>query len=243
MMQTGNAKVEWREEASADAVASRLATDIAGLLHAALANTGEALLAVSGGATPVRFFDKLSREDLDWEKVTIILADERCVPIESSRSNARLVALNLLQNKAAKARFEGLYEPAGTAEEVASLADERMRALPFPPDAIVLGMGTDGHVASLFPDWDRLEYGLNPATSDFVLPVHAPSAVEPRLTLPLARIAETPFIALLMEGEEKKQVLREILDGKRGAIVPVWEVIKNAQSPVRIYWSARATKN
>jgi 6-phosphogluconolactonase/glucosamine-6-phosphate isomerase/deaminase len=61
--------------------------------------------------------------------------------------------------------------------------------------------------------------------------------------LPLARIAETPFIALLMEGEEKKQVLREILDGKRGAIVPVWEVIKNAQSPVRIYWSARATKN
>ncbi len=242
-MQTGNAKVEWREEGSADALASRLATDIAGLLQAAVEKKGGALLSVSGGTTPVRFFDKLSHQDLDWGKITIILADERCVPIESSRSNARLVALNLLQNKAAKARFEGLYETAGTAEEIASLADERMRALPFPPDAVVLGMGTDGHVASLFPDWDRLAYALAPATGDFVLPVHAPSAVEPRLTLPLARIVEAPFIALLMEGEEKKHVLQEILDGKRGAVVPVREVIKNAQSPVKIYWTAHATKN
>jgi 6-phosphogluconolactonase len=241
-MQAKKVMVEWREESTAEALAERLAADVASLLGNAISHKGHALLAVSGGTTPVRFFDSLSQEDLDWDKVTVILADERFVPTQSTRSNARLVTLNLLHNKAAKAHFEGLYEPAETVEEAAHYADERMRALAFPPDAVILGMGTDGHVASLFPDWDQLGLGLDPAIENHVLPVRAPSAGEPRLTLPLARLVEAPFIALLMEGEEKKSILREIIDATGEKHPPVLEVINNAQSPVKVYWTPRGTK-
>lgn len=230
---------EWREEAGAEALAGRLAKDVASLLQRAIDSRGHALLAVSGGATPVRFFNALSKEELDWNNVTVVLADERFVPPQSSRSNARLVALNLLHNNAAKAHFEGLYEPAETVEDAAQRADERMRALPFPADVMVLGMGTDGHVASLFPDWDRLSNGLDPDAGVHVLAVRAPSAIEPRLTLSLAQIVASPFIALLIEGEDKKTVLEEALDGKRGDNAPVLAVIRNAKSPVRIYWTPR----
>lgn len=233
--------VKWREEESSQLLAHRLAADVADRLRRAVETKGGALLAVSGGTTPVRFFNSLSQEDAYWDKVTVILADERFVPPESTRSNARLVTLNLLHNKAAKAHFEGLYEAADSVEEAARLADERMRALPFPPDAVVLGMGTDGHVASLFPDWDGLAHGLDPGIEDHVLSVRAPSAVEPRLTLPLARIAEAPFIALMIEGKNKKMILQETLEGKRDANAPVLAVIKNAQSPVKIYWTPGAT--
>jgi 6-phosphogluconolactonase len=241
-MQAEKSGVEWREEPDAEALAARLASDVCTLLGSAVEKNDRALLAVSGGTTPVRFFNALSQEDPGWGKVTIILADERFVPPQSSRSNARLVALNLLHNKAAKAHFEGLYKEADTVEEAASLADERMRTLPFPPDAVVLGMGADGHTASLFPDWDGLSRGLDPDIGDHVLPVRAPSAVEPRLTLPLARIVAAPFIALLIEGEEKKNVLQKTLVGKRDPNAPVLAVIKNAQSPVKIYWTPGTTK-
>jgi 6-phosphogluconolactonase len=240
-MQRKDGGPEWREEASAEALAGRLAKDVAGLLRRAIEERGRALLAVSGGTTPLRFFDALSKEDLAWEKVTVILADERFVPTESSRSNARLVTLNLLHNNAAKAHFEGLYTEAETVEDAARIADQRMRSLPFPPDIVVLGMGTDGHVASLFPDWDRLSLALDPHRKDHVLAVRAPSAIEQRLTLTLARLAAAPFLALLIEGNEKKAVLTEILARNRDENAPVLAVIKNAKSPVKIYWTPLGT--
>lgn len=241
-MQTHNGELEWRTEAGTELLAGTLAKDVAGLLQLAIDRRGHALLAVSGGTTPVPFFNALSKAEIDWKKVIVVLADERFVPPQSSRSNARLVTLHLLHNNAAKAHFEGLYEPAETVEDAARSADQRMRDLPFPADVVVLGMGTDGHVASLFPDWDRLSHGLDPEVDDRVLAVRAPSAAEPRLTMSLAEIVASPVIVLLIEGDEKKAVLEETLDGKRGENAPVLAVIKNAKSPVRIYWAPSAAK-
>ncbi len=229
----------WREEASPDLLAHKLARAVSRRLAEAIEVRGTALLAVSGGKTPLPLFKALSSEDIEWGKVTIILADERFVPPQSSRSNEHLVTLGLLQNRAAKAHFEGLYGEAETVELAAQSAGRRMQQIDFPPDVTVLGMGLDGHTASLFADWENISEGLNMASDAYVLAVNSDNAREPRLTLPLARIAASRFIALLIEGYQKKDCLLNALEGRATGVMPIVEVIRNSVAPVHIFWAPR----
>ena len=128
---------------SRGSLSSALATDVANALQHHVRIKGSACLAVSGGTTPKLFFETLSRIDIPWSKITITLVDDRQVPDTNPRSNAKLVRDNLLQNRAAGAEFVPLFENPD-AENVATL------------DVVVLGMGTDGHTASLFPGGDHL---------------------------------------------------------------------------------------
>ncbi len=225
----------WHEFASRDELAEALASTVADVLRAAIEKRGTALLAVSGGSTPGMFFRELSRQELDWDSVTVTLVDERFVPEDSSRSNARLVRENLLQDKAAAARFAGLFSDASTVEEAADRAGERLSRLPLPLDAVILGMGTDGHTASFFPDAGNLESLLDLSAEAIVAPVHAASGSEPRLTLTLARILEAGFVALHIEGAEKRSVLETALGG--GAHLPVGAVLDRAPQPVQVFWA------
>ena len=136
--------------ADAKALAARLAADVAERLRQAIANKGRACLVLSGGRSPVPFLDQLASAELDWAKVTVSLADERWVPVEHADSNAGLLARHLFKGPAAKARFIGLYQNAGNLEVAAEQADQALAELP-PIDVLVLGMGDDGHTASLFP--------------------------------------------------------------------------------------------
>jgi 6-phosphogluconolactonase len=225
----------WHEFASRDELAAALASTVADVLRAAIEKRGTALLAVSGGSTPGMFFRELSRRELDWASVIVTLVDERFVPEDSSRSNARLVRENLLQDKAAVARFAGLFSDASTVEEAADRAGKRLSRLPLPLDAVVLGMGTDGHTASFFPDAGNLESLLDLSAEAIVAPVHAASGGEPRLTLTLARILEAGFVALHIEGAEKHHVLEAALGGK--AHLPVGAVLDRAPQPVQVFWA------
>jgi len=229
------AALSWHEFASPQALASAFAEKVAGVLAAAIAERGKATLAVSGGTTPGLFFRALSRQKLDWARVTVTLVDERFVPEDSPRSNAGLVAANLLQNEAAAAKFVGLYSPADNVEAAARRADEAVGREALPLDAAILGMGADGHTASFFPDADNLAALLDPHAQANVLPVHAPSGIEPRLTLTLPRIASAGFIALHIEGAEKRSVLEAALDGEPH--LPVRAVFDHAQVPVQIFWA------
>jgi 6-phosphogluconolactonase len=216
-------------------LAEALATTIADLLSQAITKKGEALLAVSGGTTPGNFFRALSTKPLDWKHVTVTLVDERFVPPSSERSNEHLVRSTLLQDKAADARFVGLYRDEATVEAAAVAAAGDLSALTWPLDAVVLGMGGDGHTASFFPDADDLETLLAPSNPALVMSVHAKTAGEPRLTLPLARLIEAPFIALHIEGAEKKRVLDAALDPS--SALPISAVFRAAQTPVQIFWA------
>jgi 6-phosphogluconolactonase len=218
-----------------DGLAEALAARIAETLSRAIAGKGEALLAVSGGTTPGDFFRALSAKPIDWTKVTVTLVDERFVPISSERSNEHLVRSMLLQDKAAAARFVGLYRDEATVEDAAVAAAGDLAALALPLDAVVLGMGGDGHTASFFPDADDLETLLAPSNPALVLPVHAKTAGEPRLTLPLARLIEAPFLALHIEGAEKKRVLDAALDPSSN--LPISAVFRAARTPVQIFWA------
>ena len=216
-------------------LADALANAVADRLASAIEARGTALLAVSGGKTPVLFFEALARRGIDWPKVTITLVDERFVPPSSDRSNARLVKEHLLQHEAARARFVGLFHETASVEEAARIASRDIAALELPLDVAVLGMGADGHTASFFPDAEGLDRLLSPTRKEPVLPVHAESAGEPRLTLALPMLAAARFAALHIEGAEKKAVFESAMAQDRD-LLPIRRVI-DCREPVHLYWA------
>ncbi len=219
-----------------DALAAALAGRIAGQLRNAIAERGEATLAVSGGTTPARFFAALADQPVDWKNVTVTLVDERFVPPSSERSNEALVRRILLQGETAAARFVPLYTDAPTPDAAALVADEAIAALPLPFDALVLGMGTDGHTASFFPDAANLETLLSPQNSARVMAVDTKAGGEPRLTLTLPVIAAARLVVLHIEGAAKKAVIEEAIS-PAGSDLPIRAVIDRAQFPVTIVWA------
>ena len=225
---------EWHDYATRDALAEGLTETVAARLAAGIAGHGSALLAVSGGSTPPLFLRALSQREIDWSRVTVTLVDERFVPPDSERSNARMVTLNLLQNAAAAAHFLPLNPEAGSAEEAAAAVRPHLLALKLPFDVVVLGMGTDGHTASFFPDADRLAEALDPKGKALILPIRAPSAPEPRLTLTLSALALARYTALHIEGAEKRAVLESALGGED---LPVAHIFHHAANPVEIHWA------
>ena len=222
--------------ASREELAAGLAATVAGALAEAIEDSGTATLAVSGGSTPAKFFEALAHIDIDWSNVTVLPVDERFVPETSERSNARLIKDKLLQGPAAAARFIPLFAPNLDASEAAREADDHVGRLGPPLDVVVLGMGNDGHTASFFPDARELDALLDPNAAALVLPVHATSAGEDRLTLTLPPIVTASFIALHIEGAEKAVTLDRALGS--GSTLPIRRVIDAAETPVEIFWAA-----
>lgn len=228
--------IELHTFASRVDLAVALADAIAGRLAEAIEQRGGATLALSGGTTPAAMLRQLSKADIDWSKVTITLVDERFVPMDSARSNAKLVRETLLEGAANAAHFMPLYSSAPSAEEAASAANNMVNTLRQPLDVVVLGMGNDGHTASFFPDAVELEDLLNTNTHRLVEAVNAASAGEARLTLTLPPIAAARFIALHIEGAQKKATLDKALAD--GPALPIRRVMDATDRPVEIFWAA-----
>lgn len=223
-----------------DALAAALSDRVAAELSVAVNERGHAVLAVSGGCTPQRFFERLSRADIAWEHIIITLVDERFVPVDDPRSNEKLVRSVLMQNHARKARFVGLYVGARTAELAAFSAAHRINTLPKPFDAVVLGMGADGHTASFFPGGDRLKLAIDRHSRALVVPIHARGLSEARLTLTLPLLVGSRFLALHIEGREKLVSFEQALHNGPQMDMPVRAVLYHAESPVQVFWSAAA---
>jgi 6-phosphogluconolactonase len=217
--------------------ATALAERIAERLRAGLAERGHAVLAVSGGSTPKQLFEQLSREQLDWSQVQVTLVDERWVPDTDERSNARLVQSLLLQHAAAAASFVPLYTGDASPEAGLATASARIGALPLPFDAVVLGMGDDGHTASFFPGGDHLAEALDPDGSAPVLPMQSAGAGEPRITLTLPTLLQTRALYLLVTGEKKRDLLADARLGIGAARdYPVRAMLTQQRVSVAVYW-------
>lgn len=191
-------------------LAQQLARHIARRLREAITSRGHAVLAVSGGKSPVTLFEQLRGQTLDWSRVTVLLVDERCVPHTHAESNTALVRTHLLQGPAAAASFVPFFDtlPAtlddAALEALANQANTRLAAQPWPLDVAVLGMGEDGHTASLFPGAQRLAKALNgsgPVT--WLRPAEASKAPQARLTLTLPALLATRELALSITGAGK----------------------------------------
>lgn len=219
------------------ALAAAFSERVAERLRDAIAERGHALLAVSGGSTPRHFFDKLSRQPLDWSKVQVTLVDERWVPESNERSNAALVKDLLLQHEASAAQFVPLYTDAPTPEAGLAAVRARIAALELPFDAVILGMGNDGHTASFFPGGDRLPEALDIHNAARVLPMRAAGAGEPRITFTLSALLDTRALYLHIEGEAKRQLLADArLALGEAANFPVRSVLTQQRVPVAVYW-------
>lgn len=222
-------------DCQAQAVA--LAERVAGCLRGALAERGSAVLAVSGGSTPKAFLARLSHEALDWANVQVTLVDERWVPESDSRSNARMVRSQLLQGGASAAQFVPLYTGDPTPDAGLGTAAARIDALPLPFDAVVLGMGEDGHTASFFPGGDHLAAALDLDGRAPVVSMRAPGADEPRITLSLPTLLHTRALYLLVSGEKKRNLLADARLGLGTALhYPVRAVLTQPRVPVAVYW-------
>ncbi|KAA8718905.1 6-phosphogluconolactonase [Pseudomonas cannabina] len=213
-------------------LAEALATRVAESLKQAISENALATLVVSGGRSPVAFFQSLAAQPLDWSKVVISLADERFVPTEHADSNAGLLQRHLLQGPAAKAKFLGLYSVAGSVEDAALAADQALAELP-PIDVLILGMGDDGHTASLFPDSPNLSEALDLDGERRCLPMLAPSVPHQRLTMTRRLLASARLPILSVSGQAKLDTLRAALAGDDVAEMPVRAFLNPS---LEIYW-------
>lgn len=220
------------------ALAAALAGEIKVDLEEAVAARGAASLVVSGGRTPVKLFEQLRNEKLDWSKVWVSLADERWVDTGTHASNERLVRETLLVGPAAAAHFVGLKNPAPTPEAGADWATRALTRVPHPFDVVVLGMGEDGHTASLFPGSLALARGLDPAAAPACIAVNALVAPHARVSLNLAALLDSRRIVLHIEGDAKWHVYQRARMPGTTAELPVRAVLQQKEVPVDVYWAA-----
>ena len=211
------------EYADREMMMINLANKIAGELGGHLAASETATFAVPGGTTPGPIFDNLSDANIDWARVRVLLTDERWVPEDHGRSNTRLVRKRLLQNRAAAATLVPMRADAETPEEAIDALSEGVgRELPI--SVLLLGMGADCHVASLFPGADRLAEALAPDAPP-VMAMRGGGADEPRITLTAPALQSAMSTHILVTGPEK----REALERARRA--------SPEEAPVRAVWA------
>ena len=230
-------KYEMHEFTDPALLARELAGRVADLLAAAIKEKGRATLVVSGGSTPVPFFQALAQEDIAWQHVVITLADERWVPPDDPASNEGLVRRHLLRDKAQAARFVGLYTGAAQAALGEKECEKRITALGLPFDVLILGMGNDGHTASLFPGAANLQKATEMDSGRLCQTMTPLDAPHDRMTLTLPALLQAENIFLHITGSKKKQVLEKALAAGPPEEMPIRFILSEAASPVRIYWA------
>ena len=220
-----------RTYATRQAASRALADDVFETLTEALAAMGRAALVVSGGTSPVEFFHALRRLPLAWERVTIIPSDERVVPLDHPDRNEAMIRRELLQGPAAAATLRGLLPPGGATDSLAEIAE----ALPASIDGVVLGIGADGHTASLFPDSPELDTALRSAEALALLSV--PSQGMQRVSLTPSALLASRRIDLLFFGREKRAVFEAAAEEGPLAEIPLRFVLHQSTVPVQAYWA------
>lgn len=216
--------------------AESLAGSVAEQLRAGLGERGCASLIVSGGKSPIPFFKALSTQALDWSRVVISLADERWVEPDSPDSNERLVREHLLVAAAGGARFVPLKNAAASPQAGLAAARTAYGRLPRPFDVVVLGMGEDGHTASLFPGWPGLAAALDPANADRLVAVDPPSAAHARLSFTMSALLEARRLYLQIEGEQKQRVYTRARDGSDSTEqLPIAAILRQTEVPLSVY--------
>lgn len=217
------------------AASAAAAAEIERALRTAIAQRGRAVFVGTGGRTPAAVYERLRNADLDWSRVTVTLSDDRCVGPDAPESNARLVQQHLLLGEAAAARFEPLWTPSASPEAAALAVEPVIHGL-MPFDVVLLGMGVDGHVASLIPGDPKLGEAMAPDAARAVVGV--PSGIGspplPRVSLTFSALLRARLVLVLVSGEAKHEVVRR---AQAGADLPVSALLSQTAVPVRVLWS------
>ncbi|MDJ0917959.1 MAG: 6-phosphogluconolactonase [Woeseiaceae bacterium] len=222
---------ESREAASISA-----ADFLASCMERRLEQQRRASFIITGGSSPGRCYEALSEKELDWDRVDIVLSDERWVPADHEDSNERQARQTLMQGNAAAATLHPMYSAEADIKVRVEELNAELRMLPIPFSVALLGMGEDGHFASLFPDANDLESGLSADHPELCMAVNTKASPHPRLSLTMSAISRSDAIVLLIFGEAKKTVIEKAKAGDMS--YPVTRLLRQKKAPVHVYWAA-----
>jgi 6-phosphogluconolactonase len=229
-------EVEWWEYDSLDELADAVAGDVGFIIESAIDARGSSLIAVPGGSTGPAIFPKLAKQSLPWKKLTIVPTDDRLVPMDDERSNIRAIAKTFLP---LGARVVPIAADIQDPKLAGNSADARLQDLPWPPDLVWLGMGSDGHTASIFagPDMQdaldapkaRRAVGVTPDP----MPADMPVA---RVTLTRAAILSARTVTITITGQQKRDLLEQAIADGQSSRLPIGRVLAEAEQPIDIHW-------
>lgn len=215
---------------------SHLLGDVMASLSKAVKGRDVASMLLSGGTSPGGLYREMSQQEFDWDKVWFGLSDERWVAPDHDDSNEKLVHDTLLQNKARSAHFIGLKQPGDDVVKGAEMSNRMLNDLPHPYDIVLLGMGTDGHMASLFPDSADTPAALSKACTTFCHPIRRGAGETPRISMTRHGLLNSREIKLLIFGAEKWDVCCRAQE-QVSASLPVSHILNQTQTPVSVYWA------
>ena len=229
--------MESQEFKSRNELALSLAARIGRLLSDGIVKNNRASLAVSGGSTPIELFETLSNLDLPWQQIIITLVDERWVAPNQADSNEQLVRTHLLKNKAATATFIGTKNSEVTATEGEKECEQQLLTVPRPFDVLILGMGNDGHTASLFPGAEKLGLATDMSSNKICMGIDPLTAPHERMTLTLPAILDSRQIFLHITGQDKKDVVQAAMTEGARDTMPIRYILRQQATPVSIFWA------
>ena len=231
-------EIEWWDYDDAEEMAAAVASDIAFVIESAIDARGSAVIALSGGKTPIPIYAKLAEAKIDWKRVTIIPTDDRIVPLGDPLSNVTMIAKTFLPKGARVMPI--VSDKAADYKAAGRSADALMQDLHWPLDLCLLGVGADGHTASIFPgpDFDEAIAGPKERRGLGVMPDPLPKdAPVPRVTLSRAAIVSAKALLIAVTGAEKRKVIEQAIKQGPSSSYPIGRVLADAELPVDIHWS------
>jgi len=229
-------EAEFWDYDSEDEMAAAVAGDVGFIIDSAIDARGNALIALPGGSTPGAIFSKLAEASLPWKKVTIIPTDDRLVKMDNELSNIRMIAGHFIRSGA---RIFPIAADISDYRLAGNSADARLQDLPWPPDLVWLGMGEDGHTASLFdgPDLQDALDAPKARRAVGVMPDPLPAdAPVPRVTLTRASILAAKTILITITGQKKRDLLEQAIEDGHSSKLPIGRVLAECDQPIDIHW-------
>jgi 6-phosphogluconolactonase len=230
-------EAEWWEYESFGEMADAVAGDVGFIVDSAIDARGSSLIAVPGGSTGPAIFPKLVSQKLPWKNVTIVPTDDRLVPMDDERSNVRAIAKAFLPTGA---RVIPIATEIADYKLAGNSADARLQDLPWPPDLVWLGMGKDGHTASIFagPDLQSALDAPKARRAVGVMPDPLPEdAPVPRVTLTRAAILAARTVLITITGDEKRALLEQAIADGQSSKLPIGRVLAEIDQPIDIHWT------
>ncbi|GAA4714055.1 6-phosphogluconolactonase [Sphingomonas lutea] len=230
-------EAEWWEYDDIDELADAVAGDVGFIIESAVDARGEALIALPGGTTPLPIFRKLASAKLPWKRVTIIPTDERLVPLTDERANIRAIAQNFLPSGA---RVFPITSDIADHKLAGNSANAKLAELKFPLDLAWLGVGSDGHTASIFagPDLDEALNAPKGRHAVGVMPDPMPQdAPVARVTLTRSAILSARTVLLTVTGAETRELVEGAIADGQSSKLPIGRVLAEAEQPIDIHWA------
>ena len=225
--------VDWYGSNSAESLEIDLSQRIGQLLTQSITENGCASIAVSGGRSPIGLFEELSKLNLDWSKVELALVDERWVDAKNEDSNELLVRRHLIKNKATQIKFFPIKNTANSAKEGQLLYEQALQNVELPFDVIVLGMGDDGHTASLFPCCKELSQAMDPDNQQKCIVTKPKNAPYERISLTFSTISKAKNLFLHLRGSSKLRTFELAMTLKDSNKMPIYAFTEQS---LEIYW-------